>query len=105
MPKRYRQLQVKDLPKVPTRRLEWDSSLQPSGRKAPNQSITEPHNAPFPSNTFSSTHSTGNLHCSAKLPVQPPVKLTTKIPVKIPVMHKREFTDNSKLPRKVTGVI
>ena len=30
------QLQVKDLPKVLTWRLEWDSNLQPSGRKAPN---------------------------------------------------------------------
>jgi len=27
---------VKDLPKVPTWRQEWDSNLQPSGRKAPN---------------------------------------------------------------------
>ena len=35
MAKRYRQLRVKDLPKVPTWRLEWDSNLRPSGRKAP----------------------------------------------------------------------
>src|SRR6218665_1063702 len=34
--KRYRQLRVKDLSKVPTWRLEWDSNLRPSGRKAPN---------------------------------------------------------------------
>jgi len=30
MPKRYRQLRVTNLPKVSTRRLEWDSNLQPS---------------------------------------------------------------------------
>ena len=35
-PKRYRQLWVKDLPKVPTWRLEWDSNLRPSGRNGPN---------------------------------------------------------------------
>src|SRR6218665_952647 len=35
-PKRYRQLRVKDLPKVPTWWLEWDSNLRPSGRKALN---------------------------------------------------------------------
>jgi len=29
-PKRYRQLQVKDLPKVPTWQLERDSNLRPS---------------------------------------------------------------------------
>src|SRR6218665_1266918 len=29
MPKRYRQLQEKDLPKVPTSWLEWDSNLRP----------------------------------------------------------------------------
>src|SRR6218665_1485389 len=33
-PKRYRQLQVKDLPKVPTWRLDRDSNPRPSGRKA-----------------------------------------------------------------------
>ena len=44
MPKRYRQLRVKDLPKVRTRRLEWDSNLRPSGRKAPNLPLT--HQAP-----------------------------------------------------------
>ena len=33
-PKRYRQLQVKDLPKIPTWRLEQDSNPRPSGRKA-----------------------------------------------------------------------
>jgi len=32
MPKGYGQRQVKDLPKVLTRRLEWDSNLRPSGR-------------------------------------------------------------------------
>jgi len=32
--KRYRQLQVKDLPKVPTLRLERDSKPWPSSRKA-----------------------------------------------------------------------
>src|SRR6218665_4202135 len=35
MPKCYRQLQVKDLPKVPTWQLEWDSNLRLYGRKAP----------------------------------------------------------------------
>jgi len=35
-PKRYRQLRVKDLPKVPTWWLEWDSNLRPSRGKAPN---------------------------------------------------------------------
>ena len=34
MPKRYRQLQVNDLPKVPTWWLEWDSNLRPFSRKA-----------------------------------------------------------------------
>jgi len=36
MPKRYWQLWVKDLPKVPTGQLYWDSSLRPSGPKEPN---------------------------------------------------------------------
>ena len=36
MLKRYRQLWVKDLPKVPTWWLEWDSNPQPSRCKAPN---------------------------------------------------------------------
>ena len=31
----FRQLWVKDLPKVPTWRLEWDSNLRPYGRKTP----------------------------------------------------------------------
>ena len=35
-PKRYRQLWVKDLAKIPTWRLAWDSNLRHSGRKAPN---------------------------------------------------------------------
>src|SRR6218665_2278183 len=35
-PKRYRQLRVKDLPKVPTWRLKWDSNLRLSRCKAPN---------------------------------------------------------------------
>src|ERR687897_366278 len=35
-PKRHRQLRVKDLPKVPRQRLEWDSNPRPSGHKAPN---------------------------------------------------------------------
>ena len=34
-PKRYRQLLVKDLPKVPAWRLECDSSLQSSGSNSP----------------------------------------------------------------------
>ena len=32
----HEQLRVKDLPRVPTRRLEVDSNPQPSGCKAPN---------------------------------------------------------------------
>ena len=40
-PKRCRQLRVKDLSKVPTWRLEWDSNLRPSGWKALNPT-TEP---------------------------------------------------------------
>ena len=40
MPKHFRQLWVKDLPKVPMSRLEWDSNQWPFGRKAPN-STTE----------------------------------------------------------------
>src|SRR6218665_4198193 len=37
MPKRYRQLQVKDFPEVPTWRLERDSNPRPSGRTASSQ--------------------------------------------------------------------
>src|SRR6218665_794279 len=33
-PKRHRQLRVKDLPKVLTWRIEWDSNPRPYGRKA-----------------------------------------------------------------------
>ena len=40
----YRQLRVKDLPKVPTWRLEWDSNLRPSGYKAPHLPLC--HTAP-----------------------------------------------------------
>ena len=40
-PKCHRQLQVKALPNVLTWRLEWDSNMRPSGRKAPNPT-TEP---------------------------------------------------------------
>src|SRR6218665_2115233 len=36
MPKHYRQLRVKDLPKVPTWWLELDSNLQPSAHKTLN---------------------------------------------------------------------
>src|SRR5688572_17831601 len=35
----HEQLRVKDLPRVPTRRLEVDSNPQPSGCKAPNISL------------------------------------------------------------------
>src|SRR6218665_390869 len=35
-PKRHRQLRVKDLPTIPTRRLERDSNPRPFGRKATN---------------------------------------------------------------------
>src|SRR6218665_1724509 len=44
MPTHYRQLRVKDLPKVCTWQLEWDSNLRPSGRKAPNLPLS--HHAP-----------------------------------------------------------
>ena len=40
----HEQLRVKDLPRVPTRRLEVDSNPQPSGCKAPN--IPLHHRAP-----------------------------------------------------------
>jgi len=39
---------VKDLPKVPTWWLEWDSNLRPSRRKAPNLHwVTMPHIIPL----------------------------------------------------------
>ena len=44
-PKCYRQLWVKDLPKVPMWRLEWDSNLRPSGHKASNLPLS--HHAPL----------------------------------------------------------
>jgi len=47
MTKHYRQLRVKDLPKVDTLRIEWELNLWPSGRKAPNLLLTRastPHN-------------------------------------------------------------
>ena len=44
MPKCYRQLWVKDLPKVPTWQLEWDLNLQPSGRNLSNLQLS--HHAP-----------------------------------------------------------
>src|SRR6218665_3671642 len=43
--KRYRQLRVKDLCKVPTWRLERDSNPRPFGRKATNLPMS--HNTPF----------------------------------------------------------
>ena len=43
-PKRYRQLQVKDLPKVPTWWPERDSNQRFSGRKAPNLPLS--HDTP-----------------------------------------------------------
>ena len=42
--KRNRQLWVKDLPKIPTWRLKWDSNLRPSGGKATNLPLS--HHAP-----------------------------------------------------------
>ena len=45
MTKRYTQLWVKDLLKVPTWRLERDLNLWPSGRKAPNKPLS--HHAPL----------------------------------------------------------
>src|SRR5688572_3165029 len=47
----HEQLRVKDLPRVPTRRLEVDSNPQPSGCKAPN--IPLHHRAPH---TYTYTH-------------------------------------------------
>jgi len=47
MPKRYRQRQVKDLPKATTWRLEWDSNLRPSAQKAPNPPPTLTHHDPY----------------------------------------------------------
>src|SRR6218665_3431106 len=44
-PKRYMQLQAKDLPKVPTWRLKRDSNSRLSGRKASTLSLR--HHAPF----------------------------------------------------------
>ena len=41
-PKRRRQLRVKNLPKVPTWRLERKSNPRPFGRKVPNQFATTP---------------------------------------------------------------
>src|SRR6478672_3593678 len=41
----HEQLRVKDLPRVPTRRIEVDSNPQPSGCKAPN--IPLHHRAPL----------------------------------------------------------
>ena len=43
-PKRYRQLWVKDLPKVSTCWLEWDSNLRPSGGNSPHLPLS--HHAP-----------------------------------------------------------
>src|SRR6218665_2906501 len=43
-PKRYRELRVKDLPKVLSWRLERDSNPRPFGRKATNVSMS--HHAP-----------------------------------------------------------
>ena len=40
--KHYIQLRVKDLPKVLTWWLEWDSNLRPSGPKAPNPANEPP---------------------------------------------------------------
>src|SRR6218665_991235 len=44
-PKCHRQLRVKDLPKVPTRRLEWDLNPRPFGRKVMNLPMS--HHAPW----------------------------------------------------------
>src|SRR6218665_1751254 len=59
-PKRHRQLQVKDLPKVPTWRLEQYSNPRPFGRKATNLPMS--HHAPIPFNLILE-----NLVCSAAL--------------------------------------
>jgi len=45
MPMHYRQLRVKDLLKVPVQRIECDSNLRLSGRKAPNLSLS--HHVPM----------------------------------------------------------
>src|SRR6218665_1132599 len=52
-PKRYGQRRVKYLPKVPMWRLEWDSNLRSSRRKAPNL----PPSYHTPLNAVSSTTS------------------------------------------------
>ena len=41
-PKRYRQLRVKDLPKILMWQLQWDSNLRPSGTE-PHHWATTPH--------------------------------------------------------------
>ena len=40
----YKQLRVKDLPKVPTRQPEWDSNQRPFGQKPPNPPLN--HHVP-----------------------------------------------------------
>src|SRR5688572_29102925 len=54
------QLRVKDLPKVPMRRLEVDSNPQPSGCKAPN--IPLHHRTPH---LYQSIHIPNPLWCSS----------------------------------------
>src|SRR6218665_3629767 len=52
MPKRHRQQQVKDLPKVPMWLQERDSNPRPFGRKATNLPMSHPAH-----NTYTSLHS------------------------------------------------
>lgn len=61
MPKCHRQLWEKNLPKVLTWRLEWGSTLRPSGSKAPNPT-TE---LPLPTSTRSSPSSVLHHHSCA----------------------------------------
>ena len=59
----HEQLRVKDLPRVPTRRLEVDSNPQPSGCKAPN--IPLHHRASHACTTLHDTRIHAHLHCHA----------------------------------------
>src|SRR5678815_1056552 len=62
----HEQLRVKDLPRVPTRRLEVDSNPQPSGCKAPN--IPLHHRAP----PLCTVHSRTLYKCKFKIATHPP---------------------------------
>ena len=67
MPERYRQLLVKDLPKVLTWRLGWDSNLRPFGRKALNLTTELPH--PSSDSSWSYSEPTGSVVAIPLLPI------------------------------------